>query len=57
MVVDGPTSKWQGRSILGRLLTRDEALNGPAAEEAFRITNLIFDDDPRFRAFWDATVQ
>ncbi len=57
VVIDGPTSKWQGRPVLGRLLTREEALNSPAAEEAFLITNLIFDADPRFRAFWDSTVQ
>jgi hypothetical protein len=57
VVLEGPQSKWQGRTVLGRLLARDEALNSEVAEEVFRITNLIYEQDPRFRAFWESTIQ
>jgi len=57
VVIDGPSSKWHGRTLLGRLLSRGDVLNSEVGEEAFRIADLIYAEDHRFRAFWEATVQ
>ena len=55
-VVNGPASRWAGYPVVGRLLTREEVMNSGAAEEAFRIGDLVFDHDPRFHAFWHSVV-
>ena len=57
VLVDGPSSKWHGRAVLGRLLSRGDVLNSEVGEEAYRIADLIYAEDHRFRAFWEVTVQ
>jgi hypothetical protein len=56
-VVDGPASRWAAYPALGQLLTRAEVMNSRVAEEAFRIADVVFEQDPRFHAFWHSEIQ
>jgi hypothetical protein len=39
------------------MLSREEVLHTQAGEEAFRVSDAIFDQDSRFHDFWYTTPQ
>ena len=48
-VVEGSESPWQRQKVLGRFLSREEALRDPALHDVFHITDHMFTDDPTIR--------
>jgi hypothetical protein len=50
MVVDAANLPWSG-DVLGRSLSRDEALGSDAAREAFSLVDALWEQEPRLRAF------
>ena len=57
-VQDAASSRWAAdASTLGRMLSREEVLHTQAGEEAFRVSDAIFDQDSRFHDFWYTTPQ
>lgn len=51
MLADGAASPWSEVNILGRLLTRDEALKHPWKQTAFEVLDEAFVQDPSLRGF------
>ena len=51
MVVDAADTPWGGEALLGRMLSRAEALAGPARDEALAAAELIVGADARVREF------
>jgi hypothetical protein len=50
MVIDAATLPWAG-DVLGRTMTRSEALASDAAEEAFGLVNALWEQEPQLRQF------
>ena len=51
-ITDANESEWADVEILGRKLTREEALGHPWIEDVFHITDHMTDEDPEIRAFF-----
>jgi hypothetical protein len=51
-VVEGSTSLWADKPILGTMLTREEALQHPLLSEVFHITDHMFTDDELLISFF-----
>ncbi|MDQ5935268.1 MAG: hypothetical protein QG574_2574 [Cyanobacteriota bacterium erpe_2018_sw_21hr_WHONDRS-SW48-000092_B_bin.40] len=51
MIVDASELPWDDEEFLGRALTRQGVLNGPAKEEVFSILDRLVFDDHRIKAF------
>jgi hypothetical protein len=57
-VQDAATTRWASDAgVLGRMLSRTEVLNSWLGEEAFRVSDVVFAQDSRFRSFRSSTVQ
>jgi hypothetical protein len=50
-VVDADGVGWPNSKLMGRRLTRDEALSHPRINEAFHISDHIVAEDPEIRAY------
>jgi len=50
-VIDGENSPWRDATILGRFLTRAEALSHPWLKDVFHITDHVFEEDAVVREF------
>jgi hypothetical protein len=53
-VVDGERSPWSNATILGRFLSRTEALEHPFLKDVFHITDHVFEEDAVVKRFLDA---
>jgi hypothetical protein len=51
-IIDAAQSPWKNSKIIGRKLTRDEALAHPWIDDVFHITDHMTDDDPEVKAFF-----
>jgi hypothetical protein len=51
-VVDGASSPWADKPILGKVQTREEALQHPLLSEVFHITDHMFTDDELLLSFF-----
>ncbi len=50
-VLDGEASPWHGATILGRFLTRTDALSHPWLKEVFHITDHVCEEDAVVKGF------
>lgn len=51
-VIDAQDAGWPDASIMGRRMTRAEALAHPLIQEAFHISDHITEEDPAIRAYF-----
>jgi hypothetical protein len=51
-VVDGAAAPWQKQRVLGRFLTRAEALADPGIDDVFHVTDHLVKDDPIIREYF-----
>lgn len=56
MITDASESHWNGQDILGKMLSREEALAHPWIEEVFHITDHMTDEDQVIRDFFAGEV-
>lgn len=49
-VVDAPATTWAQEQVLGRMLSREEALGSGRAAEAFAVSDAVWVHDPRLPA-------
>lgn len=54
MVVDPEQSPWQQAKVIGRMLTRAEALAHPRIKDVFHVTDHMTTDDPAIKAYFEA---
>jgi hypothetical protein len=54
MVVDPDESPWPTARVIGRMLSRSEALAHPRIKEVFHITDHMVTDDPEIRTYFEA---
>ena len=52
-VIDASDSRWHGTDLLGRMLSREQAMNSAKATEAFAVTDAIWQSDQRLAAALD----
>jgi len=57
MVVDPDQSLWPKAKVIGRTLTRAEALAHPRIKDVFNITDHMTTDDPKIKTYFEAQLR
>lgn len=55
-VVDADESPWQGARVIGKMLSREEALYHPWIGDVFHITDHMLVDDPEIKSYFERSL-